>query len=66
MFACIVLVFSLHVQVGINTLISLEQKKIPFLHFSILAHLKHPHVVSLQESFFDSSEELLFIVQVRN
>ncbi|XP_020631009.1 serine/threonine-protein kinase Nek1-like [Orbicella faveolata] len=32
---------------------------------SILAHLKHPHVVSLQESFFDSSEELLFIVQVR-
>ncbi|XP_078363568.1 serine/threonine-protein kinase Nek1-like isoform X2 [Oculina patagonica] len=30
---------------------------------SILAHLKHPHVVSLQESFFDSSEELLFIVQ---
>lgn len=30
---------------------------------SILAHLKHPHVVSLQESFFNSSEELLFIVQ---
>lgn len=30
---------------------------------SILAHLKHPHVVSLQESFFDSSDELLFIVQ---
>ncbi|KAJ7380843.1 hypothetical protein OS493_007233 [Desmophyllum pertusum] len=30
---------------------------------SILAHLKHPHVVLLQESFFDSSEEQLFIVQ---
>lgn len=30
---------------------------------SILAHLKHPHVVSLQESFFDPSEEQLFIVQ---
>lgn len=30
---------------------------------SILAHLKHPHVVSLQEYFFDSSEELLCIVQ---
>lgn len=30
---------------------------------SILAHLKHPHVVSLQESFFDPSEEKLFIVQ---
>ena len=34
------------------------------LIFSILAHLKHPHVVSLQESFFDPSEEKLFIVQV--
>lgn len=30
---------------------------------SILAHLKHPHIVSLQEYFFDSSEELLCIVQ---
>ena len=36
-----------------------------FCIFSILAHLKHPHVVSLQESFFDSSEEQLFIVQVK-
>ena len=26
--------------------------------------MKHPHVVSLQESFFDPSEEKLFIVQV--
>ena len=31
---------------------------------SILAQLKHPHVVSFQESFFDPSEETLFIVQV--
>lgn len=30
---------------------------------SILAHLKHPHVVSLQEYFFNSSEDLLYIVQ---
>ncbi|CAH3161385.1 unnamed protein product [Porites lobata] len=30
---------------------------------SILAQLKHPHVVSFQESFFDPSEETLFIVQ---
>jgi len=31
---------------------------------SLLAHLKHPHVVALQESFFDPAEEQLFIVQV--
>lgn len=55
-----------HVHVGMNTDLFLEQKKNTFLLCSILAHLKHPHVVSLQESFFDSSEELLFIVQVRN
>lgn len=30
---------------------------------SLLAHLKHPHVVALQESFFDPAEEQLFIVQ---
>ena len=31
---------------------------------SILAQLKHPHVVSFQESFFGPSEETLSIVQV--
>ena len=35
-----------------------------FCFLSILAQLKHPHVVSFQESFFDPSEETLFIVQV--
>ena len=34
------------------------------MSFSLLAHLKHPHVVALQESFFDPAEEQLFIVQV--
>lgn len=34
------------------------------MSFSILAHLKHPHVVALEESFFDPAEEQLFIVQV--
>ncbi|XP_074617510.1 serine/threonine-protein kinase Nek5-like isoform X3 [Acropora palmata] len=33
---------------------------------SLLAHLKHPHVVALQESFFDPAEEQLFIVQKKS
>ena len=34
-----------------------------FVHFRILSQLKHPHIVSYHESFFDPSEEYLYIIQ---
>jgi len=29
-----------------------------------MASLKHPHIVAFHESFFDTAEQVLFIIQV--
>ena len=32
--------------------------------FSILAQLKHPNIVAYHDSYFDDTEEFLYIIQV--
>ena len=36
---------------------------INFFSCRILSQLKHPHIVSYHESFFDLEEEFLYIIQ---
>ena len=65
-FSCVVIRFFSVVEIPVkhSSLYNKLCSSILQMSFSLLAHLKHPHVVALQESFFDPAEEQLFIVQV--